>query len=125
MITRSILIDNDRSIANISNVKVKNYIMHEGEGRMFNFDHRNKDSYTDMENIIQNVYFMAHPVYTASQVMKILLAAECVKYLTKSFSLENSSAASRSIRFSVDRRCTTPPRVSPSNERVFNVSNRS
>lgn len=32
MITRSILIDNDRSIANISNVKVKNYIMHEGEG---------------------------------------------------------------------------------------------
>lgn len=60
--------------------------------------------------------FVAHPVYTASQVMKILLAAERVKYLTKSFSLENSLAASRSIRFSVDRRCTPPsPRVSPSN----------
>ena len=56
---------------------------------MFNFDHRNKDSYTDMENIIQNVYFMAHPVYTASQVMKILLAAERVKFnkvfLTREF----------------------------------------
>lgn len=71
---------------------------------------------------MQNVYpvFVAHPVYTASQVMKILLAAERVKYLTKSFSLENSLAASRSIRFSVDRRCTLlspslPPRVSPSN----------
>lgn len=79
---------------------------------------------------MQNVYpvFVAHPVYTASQVMKILLAAERVKYLTKSFSLENSLAASRSIRFSVDRRCTLlSPSLSPvfPHRTCFNVRNRS
>lgn len=99
---------------------------------MFN-NNRNEDSMipyfqknilTPVENI-ENVYpaFMAHPVYTASQVMKILLAAERVKYLTKSFSLENSLAASRSIRFSVDRRCTPHP-VFP-HRTCFNVRNRS